>query len=196
MPRSIKQNAQMRQATKAAVVNSAMTLFAQNGYAHTTTRAIAKEAGISTGLMYHYFNGKENLLQAVFDTCMDIIDAELDGPCNHTPPGTRIPKMMHAIFDLLASNSDFWALFYMLRSQPAIMRILGDDFRLRTAALRSVFEDELAYLNHPNPNLGSYIMYCFVEGTIQQYLLDPTTYPLDEVVAEIIAQFHQSAASR
>ena len=189
MPRSNKQNEQMREATKTAVIDSAMTLFARNGYAHTTTRAIAKEAGISAGLMYHYFSSKESLLQAVFDNCMDVIDAELYGPCNVTPPGERVPKMMHAIFNLLESQADFWVLFNMLRNQPAIMRVLGDDFRARTAALRSAFEGELAFLEHPNPTLGSYIMYCLVEGTIQQYLLEPATYPLDDVVAEIIAQF-------
>ncbi|MEM7333138.1 MAG: TetR/AcrR family transcriptional regulator [Chloroflexota bacterium] len=189
MPRSVKQNEEMRKATQTAVINSAMTLFARNGYAHTSTRAIAKEANISTGLMYHYFSGKEALLKAVFDNCMAVIDADLYGPCNETPQGRRIPDILHAIFDLLAEKAEFWSLFYMLRTQPSIMRVLGDDFRFRTAALRGCIEEELQYLNHSNPRIGAHLIYCFIEGTIQQYLLEPDNYPLEQVVGEIVGQY-------
>jgi hypothetical protein len=33
------------------------------------------------------------------------------------------------MFTRLEKDQGFWALFYMMRSQPAIMEILGDSFR-------------------------------------------------------------------
>lgn len=189
MPRTAKQNEQIRAETRATILASAMQLFAQKGYATTTTRNIAEAAGLSVGLMYHYFNNKESLLQAVFDSVMARIDEAISAVLENNPPGERLAKLLHTIFDLLASEPDFWSLFYMLRTQPAIMAILGDDFRLRTASLRGCFMDELTRAKRPEPELEAYYLYSVVEGAIQQYLLDPTNYPLADIVEKMISQF-------
>ncbi|WP_420629531.1 TetR/AcrR family transcriptional regulator [Candidatus Leptofilum sp.] len=189
MPRTEKQNEAIRAATRTNILNSAMRLFAQKGYAHTTTRNIATAAGLSVGLMYHYFANKESLLQAVFDFVMARIDERITAVLQTSPPGEVLPNLLHAIFDLLASEPEFWSLFYMLRTQPAIMAVLGDAFRERTAMLRSCFVAELAQAGWPQPELEGYYLYSVIEGAIQQYLLDPANYPLAEVVEKMIAQF-------
>ena len=186
MPRSVEQNEAMRATTRAAILNSAIILFGQNGYAHTSTRSIAQHAGISVGLMYHYFASKEILLRAVFDHCMMLLSTGSALDFQHAPPDKRLSTLIHSLMEILVDDQDFWALFYMLRTQPAITRLLGDDFRLWTRALRDLFEVELRLLGRPNPQLDSYMLYSLLEGTIQQYLLDPNNYPLDAVVDEIV----------
>ncbi len=189
MPRTAEQNEEIRAATRAAILDSAMRLFAEKGYAHTTTRNIATEAGLSVGLMYHYFSNKESLLQAVFDTVMARIDEAITAVLQNNPPGERLAGLLHTIFDLLAGEPEFWALFYMLRTQPAIMAVLGDDFRQRTASLRACFVEELELTDRTDPELEAYYLYSVVEGTIQQYLLDPASYPLAAIVEKMIVQF-------
>ncbi|MBK7893622.1 MAG: TetR/AcrR family transcriptional regulator [Candidatus Promineifilaceae bacterium] len=189
MPRTENQNEEIRLATRTTILNSAIQLFAQKGYAHTTTRNIATAAGLSVGLMYHYFDSKESLLRAVFDFAMARIDERITAVLQTSPPDTVIPNLLHAIFDLLASEPEFWSLFYILRTQPAIMALLGDAFRERTALLRSCFVVELAQAGWPQPELEGYYLYSLIEGAIQQYLLDPASYPLAEVVEKMIAQF-------
>jgi hypothetical protein len=44
-------------------------------------------------------------------------------------------------------------------------------------------------MGRPDPELEALILYSLIEGTIQQYLLDPANYPLDQVVARIKGQF-------
>lgn len=189
MPRTSEQNEKIRQATRAAIVASAMTLFAQSGYAHTTTRRIAEQAGISTGLMYHYFDGKESLLQAVFDNCMAILDEAFTTAYIRSEPHERLGNIVRTIFTMLERDREFWGLFYMLRSQPAIMNILGDSFRLWTARLRDLFTAELRSAGRAEPEVEALILYSLIEGTIQQYLLDPANYPLDIVAGRISEQF-------
>ncbi|MBK8904979.1 MAG: TetR/AcrR family transcriptional regulator [Anaerolineaceae bacterium] len=189
MPRTTAQNEQIRAETRATIVESAMRLFAQKGYATTTTRSIATEAGLSVGLMYHYFDSKERLLYAVFDFVMARIDEVITAVLLTHPPGERLPHLLHAIFDLLTSQHEFWGLLYSLRTQPAISVVLGDDFRQRTAALRGCFMDELVHAGKENPQLEAYYLYSVVEGAIQQYLLDPANYPMAEIVEKMIAQF-------
>lgn len=45
---------------------AAVTVFARKGYHDARVSDIAQEAGVAHGLVYHYFEGKENLLQDVF----------------------------------------------------------------------------------------------------------------------------------
>jgi AcrR family transcriptional regulator len=187
MPRTAEQNEKIRQETRTNIVYSAMSLFAQSGYAHTTTRQIADLAGVSPGLMYHYFEGKEDLLQAVFDNCMVILNRVFTRAYEEAPPDQRLANLIQAMFDLLGYDRDFWALFYMMRSQPAVMALLGDDFRLWTARLRDLFIAELRAAGRVDPQSDALILYSLIEGTIQQYLLDPANYPLAAVARRIIA---------
>lgn len=45
---------------------AAVTVFARKGYHDARVSDIAGEAGVAHGLVYHYFDGKEQLLQDVF----------------------------------------------------------------------------------------------------------------------------------
>lgn len=49
------------------MINAALRIFAENGYRHASTDTIVKEAGISKGLLFHYFNSKMGLFSFLFD---------------------------------------------------------------------------------------------------------------------------------
>lgn len=189
MPRTPDQNRRIREATRTAIVQSAMTLFAQSGYAHTTVRDIANHASISTGLMYHYFDSKGSLLQAVFDNCIGILNDAFTEAYNQSDPDERLATLLRVLFTMLEQDREFWGLFYMLRTQPAIMNVLGDSFRRLTKRLRDLFIAELRAAGREDPEMEALILYSLIEGTIQQYLLDPAHYPLDGVVKKISEQF-------
>ncbi len=48
-------------------MEAALQVIARKGYARATIKDIAHDAGITTGLIYHYYSGKKELLQAIFD---------------------------------------------------------------------------------------------------------------------------------
>ena len=49
------------------MINAALRIFAENGYRHASTDIIVKEAGISKGLLFHYFPSKMGLFSFLFD---------------------------------------------------------------------------------------------------------------------------------
>jgi AcrR family transcriptional regulator len=51
--------------TKERIVEVALHLFAEQGYTATSTRQIAHTAGVSEGLIFHYFPTKMDLLLAI-----------------------------------------------------------------------------------------------------------------------------------
>ncbi len=65
-PRTEEQFEEIREAKKILIKQAALELFAIDGYYSTTIRLIAKKAGISKGLMYNYYNSKEEFLKEIF----------------------------------------------------------------------------------------------------------------------------------
>jgi len=49
------------------IIDAAMQAFSQKGYTRATNKDIAREAGITPGLIYHYFESKEALLRAIIE---------------------------------------------------------------------------------------------------------------------------------
>ena len=55
------------------IINAAIKEFAQKGYDNASTNEIVKVAGISKGLLFHYFGNKKQLFLFLFDYCYTII---------------------------------------------------------------------------------------------------------------------------
>lgn len=54
--------------TRQRIIQAALTLFGRVGYAQTTTRAIAQEAGVNEVTLFRHFGTKMNLLSACVET--------------------------------------------------------------------------------------------------------------------------------
>lgn len=59
------------------MINAALKVFAMNGYEHASTDEIVKEAGISKGLLFHYFISKLGLYSFIYDYSVKYIQLEL-----------------------------------------------------------------------------------------------------------------------
>lgn len=52
------------QETRTTILDASLRLFVHKGYGATTVRDIAAASQVSTGLMFHYFDSKQSLLEA------------------------------------------------------------------------------------------------------------------------------------
>ncbi|MEX1375928.1 MAG: TetR/AcrR family transcriptional regulator [Eubacteriales bacterium] len=64
------------------IINAAIDEFAANGYEKASTNEIVKNAGISRGLLYHYFKDKEELYDVLtkysIETFVEKINSSID----------------------------------------------------------------------------------------------------------------------
>lgn len=49
-----------------AILKAALELFVERGFHNTPTSLIAKQAGVATGTLFHYFKNKEELINALY----------------------------------------------------------------------------------------------------------------------------------
>jgi len=56
---------------KDKILVAAQELFAKSGYAGTTMKMVAEEAEVASGLVFHYFDNKENLFMAAGSELID-----------------------------------------------------------------------------------------------------------------------------
>lgn len=54
------------EATRRRILAVALTLFREKGFAKTTMREVAREAGLSLGAAYHHFDGKQAIVQEYY----------------------------------------------------------------------------------------------------------------------------------
>jgi AcrR family transcriptional regulator len=61
-----RSQAERSEATRAALVDAARPLFAERGYAGVGTEEIVRAAALTRGALYHHFDGKRELFEAVY----------------------------------------------------------------------------------------------------------------------------------
>jgi AcrR family transcriptional regulator len=59
------------------MINSALKVFSQYGYRHASTDEIIRGAGISKGLLFHYFESKIGLYAFLYDYATRVVTLEL-----------------------------------------------------------------------------------------------------------------------
>ena len=187
-PRSAASNEAMRAESRARIVEHALRLFAERGFEGTTVRAIAESAGISQGLLYNYFAGKDELLLAIFDESMRDVEASF-ARAERAEPGARTAALVRAAFDVLQQNRLFWRLSYGVRMQSAVLAGLGGRLRAWTATIRDTLERYLRDDGFARPELEAAVLFALIDGVAQHYLLDSAGYPLDEVLSLLLERY-------
>jgi AcrR family transcriptional regulator len=189
MPRSREQLEVVRDESRRRIVETALRLFAERGYASTSVRMIAAEAGISQGLLYNYFDGKEALLRAIFERGMSDVGESFERAERGASPEVRIERLVRAAFEIVADHLPFWRLTYQLRLQPGVMSGLAAEVRAWSEAIRARLEPLLRATGAPRPESEARLLFAAIDGVAQHYAMDPDGYPIDEVAGVLVRKF-------
>lgn len=167
-------------------------MLAREGAAGTSVRAIALEAGVSPGLVGHYFAGVDTLIAATYAhveaQVSDAIDAALAKA--GTQPRARLDAYVTASFappiasgELLATWIAFWSL---ARSRPGIARQHDEQY----AQFRARLEGLLAACGVAPAELrgAAIAVTALVDGLWLELCLSPGAFSAAEASAIARAQ--------
>ena len=162
-------------------------LFAQRGYGSLTMRQVAKEIGVSTGTLYHYFASKEELFRQLIEeiTEQDILRATDEIEVQNLK---TIKERILALGQFIAENEDYFykqtLLFINFFQQPDLeQQQLVEAVKL---SYKRYQEEMMNFLGINNRAIANHVA-CLIDGLISQRALDPESVDLQQQM-DLLAQ--------
>ncbi|RDV07720.1 TetR family transcriptional regulator [Sphingorhabdus pulchriflava] len=130
-----------------ALIAACAASLAKNGVQGTSVRVICTEAGVSPGLLRHYYDGIDALIAATYRWTGDRVQAALAEAVADAPqtPRDRLLAYLTASFvppiadpELLATWLAFWAL---TKTDAQISKLHGQIYRDYRADLETLISD-------------------------------------------------------
>ena len=106
--------------TRQLIIETALRMFRERGYAETTMRAIAGEAGVSVGNAYYYFDSKEHLVQEFYERLQVEHRAAAEPVLRQESDfGPRLRGVLTAWLDVARPYHAFAAKFFTVAAEPS-----------------------------------------------------------------------------
>lgn len=188
-PRTDKQNKEIRQKMESLIIESALGLFAKEGYIGTSMQSIAKKAGVSKGNLYNYFASKQDLLEGVLIFGLNQFTDFFDESSTVLFTEKEFEIAMRGNFEMIRSNKKFWKLYYNLFAQPKVQGLFTKVFAPFFEQYIVIFEAYYKNKGDNNPKATALLLGSALDGISLGYLLLGDTYPLNEVVDQLIKKF-------
>jgi AcrR family transcriptional regulator len=192
-PRTALQNQEVRAVTRAKLLNAALELFAIRGYAATSVDAIADAAGVSAGLLYHHFDGKAAVLNAIFEQSLADVQATFAAADRESEPKDRLPALLRSALAIVPRHRRFWAVWYGLRMQKEVLNTLGPSVAQFTKAIVRTLEKYLRDIGWSDAAIEARLLFAQIDGLCQHYVLDPAGYPLERVIERLVERYAEGA---
>lgn len=129
------QNAERAEARRRDILLAGARVFARDGFAATTLDDVARECGVTKGVIYYYFRGKEEIYTAIQETVVSDSTARLEAIIARGEP--PVAMLTAAVHDLAAHVFDDLDRFTILQNSDSGISPEG---RARVRDLRRTYQ--------------------------------------------------------
>jgi len=189
-PKSKKQFEIIRSQSRENIMQTALELFARKGYFNTSIQQIAKEAGISKGLLYNYFKSKEELLrQIIFEAVAvgeEIVEKELNADYD---PKQQLKNIIDFSFSWVQQNTDYWRLLASLSFQTEVISEFEEMLKAKSKGMIAQTEALMQRMGYSNPKMEAYAVGAMLDGIMLHYINMLDDYPFDEMKDYLIQKY-------
>ena len=154
---------------KDRIMQAGLQLFAEEGYASTSTSKVAAKAKVSEGLIFRHFMSKEGLLNAILEQAMERTKDKMADVVMTSDARSLIKKAIELPFTIPEDQFDMWRLVFALKWQTN--NYDGTAIEPIRLALKNAFKS----LGYKNPEAESEIILMFWDGVATSVLLHPPT---------------------
>ncbi len=186
MPRSPEQFDDIRKQKKELIMNTALELFAENGFHTTSISQIAAKANISKGLTYNYFSSKKEILNEIIEHGFSEIFTNLD--LNHDGVLTEeeFVYFIRQSFKLLKDNMQHWTLFFSLLLQPKLMKTFTLSYHEKTEPFFRLFLEFIKKQGSKNPENDLMAIAAMIEGAFLYCIAVPDMFHMEALENAIL----------
>jgi len=100
---------------KERILEAALELFAKQGFAATSTNAIAKQAEVSEGLLFKHFGSKQGLLDALLQEGEERVAVLVLPIITEENPLEVLRQYIELPFNMPEETYNFWRLIFQLK---------------------------------------------------------------------------------
>lgn len=140
------------------IVDSALELFAKEGYHATSTSKVARHAGVSEGLIFRHFKNKEGLLEAILDEGERRIKLLFVDIVMENDPKEVIRKTLEMTSNIDESDYGFWKLQFKLKWE---LEVSGDE---KMEPLKMALANAFQKLGYQSPELEAGLILLYIDG--------------------------------
>ena len=195
-PRSTAANQSLREHTRRRLITHALRLFGEQGYASTPVSAIAAAAGVSQGLLYHYFPGKTELVVAIFDDSIRDVRESWARADAEPDPRRRLTALLRGVEAVIRERRDFWALSYGVRMQREVLASLAPLLDRWTQDIHEKLRRYVRDAGWPDEETEALLLFAQIDGLAQHFVLDPARYPLSACIDRLIRRYAHPPRAR
>tara|TARA_S200000501_G_scaffold73454_1_gene65364 strand:- start:5136 stop:5711 length:576 start_codon:yes stop_codon:yes gene_type:complete len=187
-PKTKDQFEQIRKESKAKILDAALKLFGTQGYQNTSISEIMKLAGVSKGLMYHYFSNKEELIKQLL---LDVFKEteKLLFVASKATSSEAFENMLRVFFKSLRDDFEKLTLWLNLGMQLDKFDFARDLCNTKMNESIVFIEKLLVELKWPDPTGEAKILVALLDGISIQYLWFKQDYPLDELEKVLLNKY-------
>ncbi len=126
------------------ILEAVRTLLAQNGYMGTTITLVAKQAGVSRGLLHYYFKNKDEMLARVIKENMEISTAMIRAIFEENDSIGGYAKAITGLLrGVMENDPDFFHLFFEGFAVARQSRIVNQELSSLYGEFRLALENGL-----------------------------------------------------
>lgn len=181
MPRSQEQYDEIRKQKKQLILDTALELFAENGFHATSMSQVAKKAGVSKGLAYNYFESKQEILDEIIETGFDSIYTHFD--LNHDGVLTR-DEFEHFIrnsFKAISENRKFWKLYSAIIMQSDLAESMMEKYGDRSQNIIKMLKQFISSMGSRDPEGDMMVISSLVKGALLVVISAPDFFPVKQL---------------
>ena len=188
-PRTEIQYDAIRQEKINLIMNTALELFAQHGYEATSISQIAKKADISKGLLYNYFESKEDLLETILNKGIDEMMNTLDPNKDGVLEVAELEYFISESFRILESNRVFWRLYLSVSLQPEVFKLIEKRIEEIYQPVMNMLVNYFNNAGFSNPLTEAILFGAMLDGITMDYVMKPDLFPLEHIKKELINRY-------
>ena len=174
---------------KQIIINTAIKLFAEQGFDKTSISQIVNRAQVSKGLVYHHFKNKEDLLRTIVKSTTEKMIALSQNEESIENPKDALKNLILQIFKQLENEKEFYQLNLNILFQPALKQVLRDLINERSLLLYQQVLQVFARMKSKDPELDTYIFLAEIDGIAIDYLSVFENYPLEKLKDHMIRKY-------
>jgi AcrR family transcriptional regulator len=187
-PRSESANQAIREKRRTSIIEAAIDVFSSHGYHSATINSIARQAGISKGLVYSYFESKDSLLNSILH---EVIDESAELVTQILAAKTTREKvliMLQISFDYIEERPKLMRLLLGLSLQPEAVMVIQGQVGERTKEMMGFLEQLLHSAGIPAVKEETYLLGAALDGMALHYLffINDPDYPWQKIKATFI----------